>query len=296
MCPRLPGASMGHVVYLRQTADVCLPSVYHEQRRVTPLESTLVEVFILNSLNPFRINTCRAKPHFAHFWCNVTPFRINTCKSVTKQTTLSTFRINTYEKTGGRGGLLTDRLWTPSGRSHRFIHIAVDLLAGISLALIAALQVLKVILENFRARLAQAFSRSFVQCRFGPLLGRTVRMLAELHDSIVSAPIVLILPLALSRDLLLQGIDQKIVGPQDKNDPCDPKNGQPLEHGAQPTASAMFSLADDSLRQAASNDRPGQVITKFRLGRFSGLMRGQRGRKTFLGGVFVEVQELRGAL
>src|SRR5260370_42426082 len=97
MCSRLPRASMGHVVLLPQAADVCLPSVYPEQRRVTPLESTLVEVFILNSLNPFRMNTCRAKPHFAQFWCNISPFRINTCKSVSKQTTLSTFRINTYE-------------------------------------------------------------------------------------------------------------------------------------------------------------------------------------------------------
>src|SRR5260370_42269966 len=30
-------------------------------------------------------------------------FRINTCKSVSKQTTLTTFRMNTYEKTVGRG-------------------------------------------------------------------------------------------------------------------------------------------------------------------------------------------------
>src|SRR2546425_9226130 len=89
MCPR-------HVVLLPQAAYVCLPSA-------TFLKSTLVEVFILNSLNPFRINTCRAKPHFAQFWCNISPFRINTCKSVSKQTTLSTFRINTYEKTGGWG-------------------------------------------------------------------------------------------------------------------------------------------------------------------------------------------------
>ncbi len=33
----------------------------------------------------------------------LTPFRINTCKSVTKQMTLSTCTINTYEKTGGGG-------------------------------------------------------------------------------------------------------------------------------------------------------------------------------------------------
>src|SRR5258708_18323296 len=32
-----------------------------------------------------------------------TSFRINTCKSVTKQTTLTLFRINTYEKRGGWG-------------------------------------------------------------------------------------------------------------------------------------------------------------------------------------------------
>src|SRR5258708_39201172 len=74
MCPR-------HAVLLiPAAAEVCFPSVYLEQRRVTPLESTLVEVFILSTLNPFRMNTCRAKPHFAQFWCNVSPFRINTCK------------------------------------------------------------------------------------------------------------------------------------------------------------------------------------------------------------------------
>jgi hypothetical protein len=32
--------------------------------------------------------------------------RMNTCKSVSKQRTLSTFRMNTYAKTGGRGVLL----------------------------------------------------------------------------------------------------------------------------------------------------------------------------------------------
>jgi len=34
-----------------------------------------------------------------------TPFRINTCKSVSKQTTLTPFRINTYEKQGEGGGV-----------------------------------------------------------------------------------------------------------------------------------------------------------------------------------------------
>src|SRR5260370_2179757 len=69
-------------------ADVCLAAA-------TLLESTLVEVFIRNSLNLFRMNTFCGSPRFAQFWCNLTPFRINTCKSVSKQTTLSPFRMNT---------------------------------------------------------------------------------------------------------------------------------------------------------------------------------------------------------
>src|SRR5260370_23519782 len=104
-----------HAVLLTApTADVYLPPVYPEQRRVTPLESTLIgilQVFILNNLKLFRINTCekrggkgRKRPRFAQFWCNISPFRINTSKSVSKQTTLSPFRMNTYEKTGGWGG------------------------------------------------------------------------------------------------------------------------------------------------------------------------------------------------
>src|SRR5260370_11807481 len=88
-----------HVVLLPQAANVCLPSA-------TSPESTLAEVFILNSLNPFRLNTCHGEPRFAQFLCNVSPFRINTCKSVSKQMTLTPFRINTYEKTGGWGALL----------------------------------------------------------------------------------------------------------------------------------------------------------------------------------------------
>jgi hypothetical protein len=48
------------------------------------------------TLTAFRINSSWGRPHFAQFWCNVTPFRINTCKSVSKQTTLTSFRMNTY--------------------------------------------------------------------------------------------------------------------------------------------------------------------------------------------------------
>jgi len=40
---------------------------------------------------------------FAQFLCNVSPFRINTSKSVLRQTTLTPFRMNTYEKSAGGG-------------------------------------------------------------------------------------------------------------------------------------------------------------------------------------------------
>src|SRR5216683_2950731 len=107
MRSRLPRASMGHAVLLTaSTADVRLPPVYHEQRRATPPESTLVEVFIPGDLNFFRINTSWGRQYYAQSWCNINPFRINTCKSVSKQTTLTPFRMNTYEKTGGGEGQL----------------------------------------------------------------------------------------------------------------------------------------------------------------------------------------------
>src|SRR2546427_5172185 len=103
-----------HAVLLTPApADVCLPVACPEQRRATPLESTLIgtlQVFILNNLKLFRITTYekrggngRKRARFAQFWCNATPFRINTSKSVSKQTTLSPFRMNTYEKTGEGG-------------------------------------------------------------------------------------------------------------------------------------------------------------------------------------------------
>jgi hypothetical protein len=63
----------------------------------------MAEVFILNSLKPFRINTYEkwgGGPQFAQFWCNVSPFKMNTYESVSKQRTLSPFRMNTYEKQG----------------------------------------------------------------------------------------------------------------------------------------------------------------------------------------------------
>src|SRR6266568_3412151 len=150
---------------------------------------------------------------------------------------------------GGEGVLLTDRLLTPSGGSHGFIHVAAGLFAGITLSLITALKILKIILENFCARLAQAFSGGLVQCGFCPLLGRAIRMLTELHDSCIGAPIVLILPLALSRHLPVKGVNQKVVCPQDEKEPGDAKNHEPLEHAAEPTPSPKFIVTDYWLAQ-----------------------------------------------
>src|SRR5260370_13412701 len=64
---------------------------------------------------------------------------------------------------GKEGVLPANRLLTPGGRSHRFIHVAVDLFAGITLALIAALKVLQVILHNFLRRRFQSFLVSLIQ-------------------------------------------------------------------------------------------------------------------------------------
>jgi hypothetical protein len=45
------------------------------------------------------------------------PFRMNTSKSVSKQTTLSIFGMNTYEKTRGRGVLPEPDCAKPNTRS-----------------------------------------------------------------------------------------------------------------------------------------------------------------------------------
>ena len=56
----------------------------------------------LASLRPQFLSPTDAK--IAQFLCNVSPFRMNTCKSVSKQRTLTAFRMNTYEKQGGATG------------------------------------------------------------------------------------------------------------------------------------------------------------------------------------------------
>jgi len=152
------------------------------------------------------------------------------------------------------GVLLTNRLLALGGGPHGFIHCGGGLFAEFTLALVAALKILKVILQNFRASLAQAFLGGFVQRGFGPLLGRAIRMLTEAHDSRVSVPVGRILPIALALHLLVQRINQEIVSRQDKRNPYDPQNHEPLEHGTE-TPSPKLILADFSLAQAARQRR-----------------------------------------
>src|SRR6267143_3814431 len=64
---------------------------------------------------------------------------------------------------GERNVFLTNRLLMPGGGSHGFIHMLGGLFAGIALALVAALQILKIILQNFRAGLAHASSGGLIQ-------------------------------------------------------------------------------------------------------------------------------------
>ena len=56
----------------------------------------------------------------------LTPFRINTCKSVSKQTTLTSFRINTYEKRGEGGPLSpTTHRPLPTLPTLRLVRVAI---------------------------------------------------------------------------------------------------------------------------------------------------------------------------
>ena len=145
-------------------------------------------------------------------------------------------------------GMNGPRLFALRRYSNGLIHIRVCLLARFTVTLITTFKVLKITLKNSRANLAQAFLTGFVQCGLCLLLGSFVRTFAELLDGVKSAPVRPVLPLALSRHLLVQGINQEVVSPQDEREPRDPKNHEPLEHGAEPTASTNYIPAYYSFR------------------------------------------------
>lgn len=98
------------------------------------------------------------------------------------------------------------RLLACCRHSNGLIHIRVCLLARITVTLITTFKVLQKNLKDSGANLAQAFLAGFVQCGLCFLLGNFVRMFAELLDGVKGAPVRPVLPLSLSRHLLVQGI------------------------------------------------------------------------------------------
>src|SRR6267143_7076035 len=173
------------------------------------------------------------------------------------------FRCNIYKKQGGTSlkpkvstslpsyFITSRRLLPPRRYPDGVIHIGVGFLARFALALVAMFKVLKILLKNSRANLAQAFLVGFVQCGLCLLLGTFVWMCTELLDGVKGAPVSPVLPLALTRYLLVQGVNQEVIGPQDESEARDPKNHEPLEHAAEPTASPKFILADCFFWRAA---------------------------------------------
>ena len=149
----------------------------------------------------------------------------------------------------GSSSICISCLLARGGSLHGLVHIGVGLLAGIALALVAALEVFKISLEDFLACLAHALSGRLIQRGFSLLFRRAIRMPRELHDRGVGAPITLILRVAVPIHLLVQRVNQQVVGPQDKHNPRDSQNRQPLKQDTEPAPSPKFILADYSFAQ-----------------------------------------------
>jgi hypothetical protein len=78
-------------------------------------------------------------------------------------------------------------------------------------------------------------------------------MFAKLLDGVKGAPVSAVLPLALARHLLLHGVNQEVIRPQNEYEQHDPKDHELLEHVAETTASPNFLLAD-FLREPARDN------------------------------------------
>jgi hypothetical protein len=112
---------------------ICLPSPFSLDKRlllaysrsqvtlrvVSRTASTPAGVFCFleSASRRFVRFSCETHPIISFILLRYKFFRINTCETVSKQTTLTSFRINTYEKPGGEGvppqvqtGRIPDRL------------------------------------------------------------------------------------------------------------------------------------------------------------------------------------------
>lgn len=115
-------------------------------------------------------------------------------------------------------------------RADGFIHVAVGFLAGFAVALVAALQVLEIVLKNGFAVLAQLFFTGFGQGSLGVLLGLFVWMRAEVLDGVKRLPVDVVLALTFADGSLVYGVNQEIVGRQNEQEPDDQENQESLEH------------------------------------------------------------------
>ncbi len=96
----------------REASDLPGKNSSRESVRLFSCPSTPLNPFFSANAHCLRADRRDARVHCrkqkcaysAQFWCNVSPFRINTCKSVSKQRTSTSFRMNTYEKTPGGWG------------------------------------------------------------------------------------------------------------------------------------------------------------------------------------------------
>src|SRR5260370_50549 len=96
----------------REASDLPGKDSSRESVRLFSCPSTPLNPFFSANAHCLRADRRHAGVHFlkrkpaysAQFWCNVSPFRITTCKSVSKQITSTSFRMNTYEKTPGGWG------------------------------------------------------------------------------------------------------------------------------------------------------------------------------------------------
>jgi len=111
----------------REAKDRCRPNspalCFHTiaaslltSKNSTPSPSSKSSLFFKNTrggVSPSDSSTLgesrrRPPPHLHNFSAPINTFKMNTCKSVSKQRTLTSFRMNTYAKRGGRGvSLLT---------------------------------------------------------------------------------------------------------------------------------------------------------------------------------------------
>ena len=116
-----------HCKTLNNLIPACYPSAVIIINSSAPSRPTF-PMCLLNLPAPQRLDVLMVPlvAHSAQFWCSIRPFRINTYnnyESVSKQRTLTTFRMNTYEKQGGWGVLLLTR--------HATKHVYPERLSGV---------------------------------------------------------------------------------------------------------------------------------------------------------------------